>query len=463
MGCGCCVSCWMVLISCWIVVFIFCFCFWFVVVFVYLFCVFCFCVGGFVMFVHVGGGGGFCNVLVVLCDQLRWDCLGFSSGGLVVSPVLDGLVGGGVLCERAFCVSPQCQPSRASLFTGRFPSAHRVWWNGVDLGLGEVCLGGVLRGVGFSTGYFGKLHFGGGVGVGEWFGFDRCLTTEDWLGGGGVGVGELLGGMGDGLWCCDFGVGVGGHDEWVVDRALEFVCGVREPWLCVVGLYGPHPPYGCPVGFSGWFGGCGFGGPLGVVGGGGGVFGVGDWGRLRSRYFGWVGWFDWLLGRLLGVVGGDTVVVFVSDHGDVFGEHGLFSKGLFGFDSVLRVPLVFRLPGVGACRFGGLVSLVDVVPTLLDFLGVGCPVGVQGRSLLGGFLGAGGWVGSGVVGGFIGWDRRLRLVRGDRWKYWVCGGEEVLFDVVGDPGELVNLVGVGGFEGVLSSCRLDLALSLIHI
>ena len=77
-----------------------------------------------------------------------------------------------------------------------------------------------------------------------------------------------------------------------------------------------------------------------------------------------------------------TIVLAVADHGESLGEHGEASHGLFAYESTLRVPMIVAAPGVRARAVREPVAVVDLVPTVLDLLGVAIPSGLDGQSLL---------------------------------------------------------------------------------
>ncbi len=110
----------------------------------------------------------------------------------------------------------------------------------------------------------------------------------------------------------------------------------------------------------------------------------GDGGLRRENYDGEVRYVDHELGRILRVLEGrpNTVVIISSDHGEEFFEHGGVDHGHTVYEELLRVPLIVKLPGYGSGHINMPVDLIDIAPTVLDYLGVGIPISIQGRSLL---------------------------------------------------------------------------------
>ena len=99
------------------------------------------------------------NVLFIMADQLRGDCLSCYGDSLVSTPNIDQLAKKGVTFDRAYCQSPICGPSRMSFYTGRYSHSHGATWNGIPLKAGELTLGDFMREQGLATWLVGKTHF----------------------------------------------------------------------------------------------------------------------------------------------------------------------------------------------------------------------------------------------------------------------------------------------------------------
>lgn len=402
------------------------------------------------------------NVLVVVTDQQRADAVGYENK-LVKTPYLDVLAAQSVVCNATYVQSPQCQPSRASIFTGRYPTAHKVWWNGVKIPESELTLGNYLRDAGYSTGYFGKLHFDGWydhTGVAKHFGFDKSFLYEDWTASFGLGFKtarqttvekEFYGPMSTKTWTGRLSSPELHHEEIVTNKAISFIESTNRPFLCVVGFHGPHPPYAAPDIYSKLYDPSKMSVPTKESN-----LSRDEWRALKVQYYGSVSWIDACVGRLLDVVGHDTLVIFTSDHGDILGDHGLFSKGMFAYEGNVRVPLIMRLPQVMPCSYPYLVQSIDILPTVLEACEIKIPIAVQGKSLFGAVQ-TGEVVNQSVLS-MIGHKPRLRMVRTPHHKYWVCGEEEVVFDLVKDPLELNR----NAHRDHLAQLRLLLLQSLIR-
>ncbi|MHC4574929.1 MAG: sulfatase family protein, partial [Planctomycetota bacterium] len=327
---------------------------------------------------------------------------------LDTTPFLDGLAGKGVWFNRAYTSMPACAPARTSMLTGRFPSATRVRTNhNTKDATYEKDLIDVLRGQGYATGLCGKNHsyltrdrfdhwFGlgheGGRGEnrsGQEKAFDRYL--------------EGLRHRADfkpapfPLECqCPYRA---------VSSATEWIESVRgKPFFLWLSFPEPHNPYQVPEPYFSMF-------PpdsLPVTRSGEEALKVKgfkfQWARqlgeraladyqkqiprARSNYFGMLRLIDDQVKRFARFLEekkllGNTIIVFVSDHGDFVGEYGLVRKGPEVPEYLTRIPMFFVGPGIraGAKPHPAHVSIVDIMPTLCEAIGVPLPRGVQGRSL----------------------------------------------------------------------------------
>ena len=161
--------------------------------------------------------------------------------------------------------------------------------------------------------------------------------------------------------------------------------------------------------------------------------------RLRALYDGELSyhdkWFGHFLDRLrqLGVLN-DTIIVYTSDHGEEFFEHGSVGHGHTLYEELVHVPLAIRFPGAirGGARVSEPVELVDVVPTLLELTGREPLPEAEGRSLAPYFRGD---VGEGPPVAFTEFLEDRRALVSNGWKLVFKGGGSTLFDLQNDPGE----------------------------
>ncbi len=172
-----------------------------------------------------------------------------------------------------------------------------------------------------------------------------------------------------------------------------------------------------------------------------------DWQATKAVYYGMVSLLDDQIGRILRVLdetglAEDTLVVFVSDHGEYLGDHGFCGKG-FHYDSVIRTPVLARGPGIAANqRVRGVASTVDLAPTLLAFAGVREPDALQGVSMLPAWRGEDGLPRQAVLtendDDFV--PMRMRTLTDAKWKISLYAGESdgELYDRERDPDERIN-------------------------
>jgi arylsulfatase A-like enzyme/Flp pilus assembly protein TadD len=350
------------------------------------------------------------HLVLVTIDTLRADRLGCYGSRDVATPRLDAIARDGALAEQATVHVPLTRPSHASLLTGRLPAEHGLRDNVTPpLAASVPTLAETLRKSGFATGAFvSAIVLSAQSGLGRGF-----QTYDDRLEAGGDDARFLNSIQRRG-------------DETTTSAVawLERQAGGRV--FAWIHLYDPHDPYEPPEPYAG---------------------------RYEGRpYDGEVAWSDELVGRLDDALArsglrNDTLLVVTSDHGEGLGEHGESVHGFFVYESTLRVPLLVRGPGIAAGRrIAATVGSVDVMPTVLDLLGVGNPAGttLSGRSLAAVLRGgqappeAAAYAESLLPLLHYGWSD-LRTIREGRWKYIQAPRSE-LYDLAHDPGEERNLV-----------------------
>jgi arylsulfatase A-like enzyme len=176
--------------------------------------------------------------------------------------------------------------------------------------------------------------------------------------------------------------------------------------------------------------------------------------KIIAAYYAMIEQVDTEMGRMLAVLeetgqADNTIVIFMSDHGEMLGDHGIYLKGPYFYDCLTRVPLIIRWPGhfQGGRKVDALVELVDIAPTLLEAAGIPIPSGIQGRSLMPLLTGQTQEHRDSVyteyydANAFYEIPPMLSSVRTTKWKLNFCdrprSGE--LYDLEKDPGEVHNL------------------------
>ncbi len=365
------------------------------------------------------------NILFIMTDQHRWDCVGANGNQLIKTPNLDRLAAGGANFTHAFVQAPVCVPSRASFFTGRYPHAHRNRVNYTPLDRGEVLMQARLKKAGYVTASVGKLHLHPPTSQeARRTGFDfvelhdgvpyldRFSDYVEWRKQNDpqpdIRYRALAKNVEPGKNPFRAAIADEYSDtSWVGARTrahLKQLAKSGKPFFLYSSFWKPHSPFETCTPFDAMYDDVTI--PLPPV------VGMAEIGRfpvplkkliLRGRpvyetdrtrlqwmyrsYYGAISHVDREIGRILDVLKEtgqerDTIVVFSSDHGDQMLEHGLMGKNCF-FDPSVRVPLMIRMPGrVKSNTYDELVESVDVLPTLFELAGLPEPYESQGRSLV---------------------------------------------------------------------------------
>ena len=345
------------------------------------------------------------NLVVVTIDTLRADRLGCYGYSTADTPNLDRLAARGALFENAVCQTPLTAPSHASIFTGTYPTVHKVRdTGGFVLEGSHQTLAGMLAGQGWDT-----AAFVGASVLKKSFGLNRGFAVYD-----------------DRMPPPEPGKAAGDYPERrageVVDRAVAWLGGQSgKPFFLWVHVFDPHSPYDPPAPFRE---------------------------RFKGRlYDGEVAYTDRELGRLFEAIdrkdSRDTLIAVLSDHGESLGEHGEYSHGVFLYDSTLRIALMLAGPGVPAGRrVTPQARTVDLVPTVLELMGGKAPAGIQGTSLVPAFSGQAPAPASYAETLYpkinMGWAE-LRGMRTNRWKY-IRAPRPELYDLASDPHETANVL-----------------------
>jgi choline-sulfatase len=333
------------------------------------------------------------HIVLVLADQVAAAALPVYGNDVAIAPNLARLGAEGVVYERAYCASPLCVPSRASLMTGLLPSRTGAIDNAGELPAGVPTFAHRLRLQGYRTVLVGKMHF---IGPDQLHGFEERPMTDvypagfDWIPDWELGDDERL------PWYHDLSSVLragpvtatlqSDYDDEVLRRAENELANVTQPLLLVVSFTHPHDPYEVPHTYWDRYDGVAIDPPARPEAGDDPStrrlramvdaerIPVPDEQVLRARrgYYGAISLVDDYVGRILDALPGDAVVVFTSDHGDMLGERGLWYK-MAPFEQSTQVPLIVHAPERFAPRrVTQPVSLLDLAPTLVA-LGGGAP------------------------------------------------------------------------------------------
>lgn len=349
------------------------------------------------------------NLVVVTIDTLRADRLGVY-GGKVATPNLDRIAKAGAFFRQAFSEVPLTRPSHLSIFTGRYPFEHGIRQNvSARFEADTPLLAEILKDDGFHTaGFVSSLVLASESGL------DRGFETysDD---------------FGEGREPALFLDSVQKRGDLTMADALSWLHHKPEGrFFLWVHLYDPHDPYDPPEPYAS---------------------------RYRGRpYDGEVAFADDLVGRLdatLSELGLEkrTLLVVTSDHGEAFEEHGETGHGYFIYEPTLHVPLLVRGPGVPAgTELEVPVESVDILPTVIDMLGLSLPAKMKlsGQSLASSLYGGGEpearplYAESLMARLLYGWGE-LASIREGRWKY-IRAPRPELYDLESDPGEKDNRI-----------------------
>ncbi len=349
------------------------------------------------------------DVVLVTLDTTRPDRLG-CYGGPVATPAVDALAARGFRFDAAIAVAPITLPAHTSILTGLYPPSSGVRSNGeYRLGPGPATLAELLRASGRKTGAFVSAFV-----LDARYGLDRGFDTYD---------DRVSAAKGP-----SFPSGTQERRaDATTDAALSWIARQRKEdrLFLWVHYFDPHAPYEAPEPWPSRFPG--------------------------RPYLAEIAFVDAQIGRLakgLAAAGrlDRALVVVVGDHGESLGEHGEATHGIFVYDSTVRVPLLIRPPGglaKPAIVADRVVSQVDLLPTVLDLLGLPDRAKRDGVSLLSpAASGRAVYAESLLPNLDFGWAplhalrrRNAKVVFAPRPEY---------YDLVSDPTEEKNLAGAAG-------------------
>ena len=425
------------------------------------------------------------NFLVIMSDEHGPMWSRAYGHPFVRTPNMERLAEAGATFDAAYCNAPLCVPSRLSFMTGRYVSNCEGWDNEKPLPSDVPTWPYLLRSVGYDSVLSGKMHL---IGLDNLHGFREQIAVDPKRGGP---LGMAVYG-GTPIYAWDDGIptadepwmpvkearsGTSHHtedDDAMEAAALAYLrdpSRLDQPWALCVGFHLPHFPLITPEPYFSMY----YPEHADLPNNPPGHLedlppaasrlrqAFGFWGytdeeirRARASYYGLITYLDDKIGRLLDALdeqglAENTVVIYTADHGESLGEHGLWRKMNF-YEQAARVPLHVVWPGVidGGQRFGGAVTLVDLVATMLEMAGLDAEqtsiMDLDGASLLSQMTS------ESVVErdeAFVehlahGTDRPRAMVRRGQWKLCYSHSqppELELYDLESDPGEFNNLAG----------------------
>jgi len=443
------------------------------------------------------------HILFLMTDQHRGDCFGCYGNRIIHTPNFDRLAREGAAFDHAYSTTPTCCPARAAILTGQNP------WHHGQLAMGRlavhypIAMPRLLAEAGYYTYAVGKLHFHPQRNL---HGFHGAVLDESSRG---IKEGFVsdyrawfkeqapdLDPEATGIGWNDHRAGVYALPEhlhpthWTGQTAVRFIQDYRreEPLFLKVSFARPHSPYDPPQRFWDMYRDEDM--PAPHVGKWAGKYaprssdrddlwhgdlGVATAKRARHGYYGSVSFIDEWVGRILAALEArgmlqNTLILYTSDHGDMLMDHNLWRKS-YPYEASAHIPMLVRWPeawGMAERRGRHLpnpVELRDVLPTFLEAAEAPVPNGVDGASLL-----------RLVRGESAGWRPWIDLEHAQcysernnwnaltdgRWKYiyHAYAGEEMLFDLERDPGEINDLSADAAHADTLALWRSRLVAHL---
>jgi choline-sulfatase len=438
------------------------------------------------------------NLLIVMADQLTAGALKSYGGAVARTPHMDALAAAGVLFENCYCNSPLCAPSRFSFMSGQLPSRIGAFDNAAEFPAQVPTFAHYLRRAGYQTSLCGKMHF---CGPDQLHGFEERLTTDiypsdfgwtpDWTrfeerpswyhnmdsvihAGPCVRTNQI-----------DFDdeVGVAARQKlFDLARSAD-----RRPFCLVVSMTHPHDPYVIPNEYWSRYRDEEIEMPRvpylaetedphsrrlrHVIGLNLETPTASQVRAARRAYFGAMSYVDDKIGVLVDTLrqtalDANTVMMVLADHGDMLGERGLWYKMSF-YEPACRIPLIVHAPGrYAARRVSGLVSLLDLLPTMAALANSGgspsYAAPIDGRSLLPELEGGTGRDESEreVIGEYLaeGAIAPIVMIRRGRYKFVHSPVDpDQLHDLTTDPDERRNLASDASLSSLTAAFRQEVA------
>jgi len=376
------------------------------------------------------------NVLWLCADQLRFDTLSINGDPIVSTPNLKRLAAMGANFKNMYSQSPVCAPSRASFLTGRYPRTTLVRQNGQDIPESERLVSKMFQEKGYACGLSGKLHLSAchfsvcntmerriddGYDIFSWSHHPAASDNKhNWVGNEYTwflsknGINESPKRREDCPYVENGYPAEYNQTTWCTDKAIEFMDAARsldKPFFYTINYYDPHHPFDPPVALmekymqrlddiplpsyiegeldtKSMFARKDHKGAYDTPGNYPfPAMSDKDHKMLRASYYAMIDLLDQSVGRLLDYLEAhqqleNTIVLFHSDHGELLGDHGMYLKGPYFYESSVHVPYIMAWKGKIAenITLNALTEQVDIVPTLLELCGWDVEQQIQGRS-----------------------------------------------------------------------------------
>ena len=426
------------------------------------------------------------NLIYVFADQLRHSSVGYAGDEYARTPNMDKLAAQGCNVRQAVSSTPVCSPYRCSLMTGKYQSSTGMVINELRLSPEHECFGHVLTRAGYDTAYIGKWHMWANTG-------QHALIKAGFVPPGAYRLGF------DDYWAAyNFNheyfhspyflnntephIRTDYEPDGQTNQAIAYLKDKKrkdDPFALFLSWGPPHYPWGLdnvdpkyaelyrdvdiPLAPNYTLKGDGY---------------SDKWQRLPPNYdskvhewlktyYAQVANLDWNLGRLMQTIeeqglAEDTILVFTSDHGEMFGSHGRMAKLIF-YEEAARVPFLVRWPGKIPQKTisEALLGTPDIMPSLLTMMELPVPKAVEGIDLSRQLLGKGGadneaahMQGMGTTAAWVD-GTEWRALRDHEYTYAIYHKDrsELLFNNRKDPYQMVNLAEDRAFDSTVAHYR----------
>ena len=428
------------------------------------------------------------NILIFMVDQLNGTLFPDGPADWLHAPNLKKLAARSTRFANCYTASPLCAPGRAAFMSGQLPSVTGVYDNAAEFSASVPTYAHHLRRAGYQTCLSGKMHF---VGPDQMHGFEERMTTDIYPADFGWTPDYRKPGERIDWWYHNMGSVTGAgvaeisnqmeYDDEVAYHATRKVYDLARghdgrPWCLTVSFTHPHDPYVARKKYWDLYEDCDHLMPtVGPIpyddqdAHSKRIFDANDWRsfdisdvdvqRARRAYFANISYLDDKIGEVMEALEAtrqEAVILFLSDHGDMLGERGLWFKMSF-YEGSARVPMMISAPGMTPGLVTDPVSNIDVCPTLCDLAGVdmsevapwtaGQSVVPQGQGVQRTEPVAMEYAAEGSYAPMV-------SLRYGKWKYNRCALDpDQLFDLDADPHELTNLAGVAAHQGTLDQLK----------
>ena len=445
------------------------------------------------------------NVLIIHTAQQRWDTLQCMGNELMHTPNLDKLAADGAMFTNCFTNNPVCMPSRMSLMTGQYPSALGCTCNGIPLPEDTLTINRMLKPYGYHTANIGKLHFQNHSNRDHRdphpdYGFDTLILSDEpgcyddayikWV--------QNI--APDQVHNCRVALPPAAtdppndkpsraaimpyiweshedltHTAFVASETCEYIKQHKhEQFFAFAGIYAPHAPLNPPKRFVDMYNIDDMPLPFAGEQERGSVKDAtpDELRKMKAYYYALISHIDDQVGRILKTLEDeglkdDTLVIFISDHGEHLGDHATTGKGAPGFDSCIHVPCLISYPGriEPGLKIDTLVEQVDICPMILDYCGVQIPRIVQGRSIRSVLEGQPYEPRTSIyMEQKVPFGTSWRTVRTLDYKYCYSNtSRELLIDLNKDPHELNNVASDEDYKEALYIMRHEMLSRLFDV